>query len=111
MTTPTTIRGFAGEMVEPGHATYDTHREIWNAMVDRRPALIARCTSADDVAAAIRHGREAGLEIAVKCGGHGVLGLSVPEGAWVRYVDQVDSAHPVAVRDWTGTRLPMLPVS
>jgi FAD/FMN-containing dehydrogenase len=80
MTTPTTIRGFAGEMVEPGHATYDTHREIWNAMVDRRPALIARCTSADDVAAAIRHGREAGLEIAVKCGGHGVLGLSVPEG-------------------------------
>ena len=80
MTTPTTIRGFAGEVVEPGHATYDTHREIWNAMVDRRPALIARCTSADDVAAAIRHGRDAGLEIAVKCGGHGVLGLSVPEG-------------------------------
>ena len=80
MTTPTTIRGFAGEMVEPGDATYDTHREIWNAMVDRRPALIARCTSADDVAAAIRHGRDTGLEIAVKCGGHGVLGLSVPEG-------------------------------
>ncbi len=80
MTSPTTIRGFAGETVEPGHATYDAHREIWNAMVDRRPALIARCTSADDVAAAIRHGRDTGLEIAVKCGGHGVLGLAVPEG-------------------------------
>lgn len=80
MTTQTTIRGFAGEIVEPGHATYDGHREIWNAMVDRRPALIARCTSADDVAAAIRHGRDTGLEIAVKCGGHGVLGLAVPEG-------------------------------
>jgi FAD binding domain/Berberine and berberine like len=49
-------------------------------MVDRRPALIARCTSADDVAAAIRHAREAGLEIGVKSGGHGVLGLCVPEG-------------------------------
>ena len=75
-----TIRGFAGEVVAPGDPAYDTHREIWNAMVDRRPALIARCTSADDVAAAIRHGREAGLEIGVKCGGHGVLGLCVPEG-------------------------------
>ena len=80
MTEVKMIRGFAGEIVEPGHAAYDTHREIWNAMVDRRPAVIARCTSAEDVAAAIRHGREAGLEIAVKCGGHGVLGLAVPEG-------------------------------
>ncbi|MDP9484057.1 MAG: FAD-dependent oxidoreductase, partial [Chloroflexota bacterium] len=68
------IRGFAGELVEPGDATYDGHREVWNAMVDRRPGLIARCTSVDDVAAAIRHGREVGLEIAVKCGGHSVLG-------------------------------------
>ena len=74
------ITGFDGELVEPGDPTYDSQREIWNAMVDRRPALIARCTSADDVVAAIRHGREAGLEIAVKCGGHGVLGLAVPEG-------------------------------
>ena len=39
------------------------------------------------------------------------VGLSVPDGSSVRYVDQVDSAHPVAVRDWTGTRLPMHPVS
>lgn len=80
MTSQTTIRGFDGELVKPGDATYDAHREIWNAVVDRRPALIARCTSAEDVAAAIRHGRDEGLEIAVKCGGHGVLGLAVPEG-------------------------------
>ena len=38
----TTIRGFDGEIVEPGHAAYDAHREVWNAMVDRRPGLIAR---------------------------------------------------------------------
>ncbi len=73
-------------------------------MVDRRPGLIARCTSADDVVAAIRHGRDAGLEIAVKCGGHSVLGLSVPEGGLmidlapigdVR-VDAVGSTPPTA---------------
>src|SRR5882757_4478350 len=70
MTDTTTIRGFEGELVAPGQPAYDTHRELWNAMVDRRPALIARCTTPADVAAAIRHGRRAGLEIGVKCGGH-----------------------------------------
>jgi FAD binding domain-containing protein/berberine-like enzyme len=76
----TTIPGFAGEVLLPGDPAYDEHREVWNAIVDRRPAVIARCTSATDVAAAVRHGREAGLEIAVKCGGHSMIGISVPEG-------------------------------
>ena len=58
MTDVMSIRGFAGEVVRPGDATYDGHREVWNAMVDRRPGLIARCTSAQDVAAAIRHARD-----------------------------------------------------
>src|SRR6186997_2242468 len=76
----TTIPGFTGEVLLPGDPAYDEHREVWNAIVDRRPAVIARCTSAADVAAAVRHGREAGLEIAVKCGGHSMIGISVPEG-------------------------------
>lgn len=80
MTMRTTIRGFDGELLEPGDDAYDEHRGVWNALVDRRPGLIARCTSAEDVAAAVRFAREAGLEIAVRCGGHSVLGLSVPEG-------------------------------
>jgi FAD/FMN-containing dehydrogenase len=79
MPTTATIRGFNGEIFLPGDEAYDAHREVWNAIVDRRPAAIARCTSADDVAAAIRYGRETNLEIAVKCGGHSMLGLSVPE--------------------------------
>jgi FAD/FMN-containing dehydrogenase len=74
------IDGFAGELLRPGDAAYAAHRAVWNAIVDRRPALIARCTSAADVAAAIRFARACDLEIAVKCGGHGILGLAVPEG-------------------------------
>ena len=80
MTTMTTIPGFAGELIGPADQAFDRHREVWNAMVDRRPALIARCTSVEDVVAAVRHGRERDLEIAVRCGGHSMIGISVPDG-------------------------------
>ena len=73
------IPGFVGQLIGADGEGYDAHREVWNAMVDRRPALIARCTNADDVAAAIRYARAHDLEIGVKCGGHSVLGLSVPQ--------------------------------
>jgi FAD/FMN-containing dehydrogenase len=62
-------------------------------MVDRRPALIARCTSAQDVAGAIRHARDNKLEIGVKCGGHSVLGLSVPEGGLMVDLTPMDSVQ------------------
>ena len=73
-------------------------------MVDRRPALIARCTSADDVAAAIRHGRTVGLEIGVKSGGHGVLGLCVPEGGLMIDLGPMADVRvdPAARRAWVG---------
>ncbi len=74
------IPHFSGEVIAQGDPTYDQHREVWNAIVDRRPAVIARCTSAADVAAAIRYGRDRGLAIGVRCGGHSILGLSVPDG-------------------------------
>jgi FAD/FMN-containing dehydrogenase len=74
------IPGFGGVVIAPDDDAYDTHRGVWNAMVDHRPALIARCESAADVAAAIRHARSEGLEVGVKCGGHNVLGHSVPDG-------------------------------
>ncbi|MCY7418210.1 MAG: FAD-dependent oxidoreductase [Chloroflexi bacterium] len=78
--TEASIDGFTGEVVRPGDPGYDTHRQVWNAAVDRRPALIARCTSVADVVAAIRFARAEGLEVAVKSGGHGIQGLAVPEG-------------------------------
>jgi FAD/FMN-containing dehydrogenase len=73
-------RGFHGQVLLPDQDGYDQARQVWNAMVNRRPAVIARCTHPADVAAAVRFGRTLGLEIGVRCGGHSVLGLSVPDG-------------------------------
>ena len=70
------IAGFEGEVVVPGDPEYDRRRSVWNAMHDRRPALIARCTSAPDVVAAIAHGRAEQMEIAVRGGGHSMPGHS-----------------------------------
>jgi FAD/FMN-containing dehydrogenase len=73
-------RGFHGQVLLPDQDGYHRARRVWNAMVDRRPAVIARCKSPADVAAAVRFGHALGLEIGVRCGGHSVLGVSVPEG-------------------------------
>jgi FAD/FMN-containing dehydrogenase len=67
-------------MVRPGDPAYDATRRVWNAMVDRRPALVARCRQTSDVVAAIALARSDGLEIGVRCGGHNIAGLAVPEG-------------------------------
>ena len=68
----------AGQVLLPSDQGYDETRRVWNAMVDRRPALIARCVSTADVRAAVRAARDHELEVGVLCGGHSVLGLSVP---------------------------------
>jgi FAD/FMN-containing dehydrogenase len=68
------------EVLRPGDTRYDTARRVWNAMVDRRPALIVRCRTAAGVAAAIALARDEGLEIGVRCGGHSVVGHAVPDG-------------------------------
>jgi FAD/FMN-containing dehydrogenase len=75
-----TIHGFAGELVEPVDPGYDDARTLWNAMIDKRPAVIARCGSAQDVVAAVAHARNEGLEVAVRGGGHSVAGLSCSDG-------------------------------
>ena len=72
-------RGFQGQILLPEEGAYHQARQVWNAMVDRRPAIIARCASPSDVAAAVGFARARDLEIGVRCGGHSVLGLSVPE--------------------------------
>jgi FAD/FMN-containing dehydrogenase len=74
---------FAGELIAPGDARYETARRVWNGMVDRRPALVARCAGEDDVVAALRFARERGLPVAVRGGGHNVAGNAVCDGGVV----------------------------
>ena len=69
-----------GTLLLPGEPGFDDARTVWNAMVDRRPRVIVRCASVRDVVGAVRAARELDLEIGVRSGGHGVLGLAVPDG-------------------------------
>ncbi len=69
-----------GTLLAPGDEGYDAARKVHNGLIDRRPALIARCANTDDIAAAVRHARDAGLEISVRGGGHNVAGRAVAEG-------------------------------
>jgi FAD/FMN-containing dehydrogenase len=66
-----------GNVLLPGDADYDEVRQIWNAMIDRRPAIIARCTSAEDVVQAVRFGHEQELIVSVRGGGHNIAGNAV----------------------------------
>jgi FAD/FMN-containing dehydrogenase len=71
--------GFSGEALAPGDPGYDVARRIHNGLIDRRPAVIARCADAADVARAIDFGREQELELSVRGGGHNVAGKAVSD--------------------------------
>lgn len=68
---------FPGEVLFPDDPGYDEARRIWNAMIDRRPALIARCRSAEDVAQAVKLGRADNLLVSIRGGGHNIAGNAV----------------------------------
>ena len=74
---------FAGRLVQPGDADYDQHRAVFNGMIDRRPALIARCTGDADVVAVVNFARSQELLVAVRAGGHSVPGYGVCDGGIV----------------------------
>jgi FAD/FMN-containing dehydrogenase len=68
---------FNGEVIPPDDPAYDEARKVWNAMIDKRPSLIARPLDAADVVAAVDFARDHGLSVAVRCGGHSVAGKGV----------------------------------
>src|ERR687891_300254 len=69
-----------GPLLLPGDAAYDEARSIWNAMIDRRPAMIARCLGVADVVTCVNFARERGLILSIKGGGHNISGLAVCDG-------------------------------
>jgi FAD binding domain/Berberine and berberine like len=71
------LPGFRGQLFHPGHTHYDEARSVFNAMIDRKPALIARCADADDVVAAVNLASDHELPLSVYGGGHGVTGTAV----------------------------------
>ena len=72
--------GFSGQALTLDHPDYDRSRAVWNGAIDRKPAVIACCTTAEQVADAIRFARGSGLEIAVRGGGHNYAGHAVCDG-------------------------------
>src|SRR5262245_57888781 len=71
------IPGFRGALITPEHVDYHGARAVWNGIVERHPRLIARCSGAADVSAAVRFARDRRLEITIRGGGHNVAGTAV----------------------------------
>jgi FAD/FMN-containing dehydrogenase len=95
---------FDGQVLLADEPGYHQARQVWNAMVDRKPAVIARCASPADVAAAVGFARSHELEIGVRCGGHSVLGISVPQGGLMVDLTPLRSVRvdPDRRRAWVG---------
>lgn len=74
---------FRGDILTPGSAEYETSRRIWNGMIDRRPAAIARCSGPADVRAAVRFSVDQGVYPAIRGGGHNAAGLAMVDGGLV----------------------------
>ncbi len=75
--------GFRGEVLQPGDASYDDARKVWNGMIDKHPALIARCATENDVAMAVQFASTHDLLVAVRGGAHNVAGFGTCDGGIV----------------------------
>ena len=95
------LAAFQGEVIQPGDAGYETARRIWNASIDKRPGIIARCSGVADVVAAVNFARENELLVAVRGGGHNVAGRALCEDGIVIDLSsmkgiRVDARHRTA---------------
>ena len=83
VTAPTLAGSLRGELIGPDQPGYDDARRLYNAMIDKRPALIARCVDVSDVIACVRHAADQGVDLAVRGGGHNGGGLGSVDGGLV----------------------------
>jgi FAD/FMN-containing dehydrogenase len=93
-----------GPVLQPGDPNYDDARAIWNAMIDRRPALIVRCAGTADVVSSVNFARDNGLPLAVKGGGHNIAGSALCEDGMVIDLSGMRDVHvdPRARLAWVG---------
>jgi len=84
---------FSGELLRPGDAGYEEARRVHNGMVNKRPALIARCRGVADVADVIKLARGLGLEVAVRGGGHNVAGRATVDGGLMVDLARMKGIH------------------
>ncbi|HSQ86206.1 MAG TPA: FAD-dependent oxidoreductase, partial [Desulfobacterales bacterium] len=82
-----------GQIVLPDDPNYNEVREIWNAMIDRKPAVIVQCAEADDALHALSYARENGLEISIRGGGHNIAGSALCNNGVL-----IDFSHMKAIR-------------
>ena len=85
-------------MITPGHARYDAERKIFNAMIDKRPLAIAKCTGAADVMEVVRYAREHDIPVSVRGGGHNVAGKALKNGAILIDLGPMDGVRADPVR-------------
>ncbi|SDE07679.1 FAD-binding oxidoreductase [Limimaricola pyoseonensis] len=91
-----------GSLVRPGEPGYDEARAIWNATIDRRPDLVARCAGPADVIAAVRFAKTHGMVLAVRAGGHNIAGKAVADGGLLIDLSQMRGVRvdPATRRAW-----------
>jgi FAD/FMN-containing dehydrogenase len=90
-----------GKVFRPGDAAYDTARQVFNAMIDKYPALIVRCADAADVGRAVTFAREHGFTVSVRGGGHNVAGFAVNDGGLVIDLSSMKDVRVVPARRTT----------
>ena len=89
---------FSGPVLAPGDPGYDEARRVHNGLIDKHPAVIARCQQTADVADAVKFGRSEGVEISVRGGGHNVAGKAVTEGGLMIDLSLMKGIHVDPVR-------------
>src|SRR5229473_4966307 len=83
----------SGHLIEPGDSAYDQARQVWNGMIDRRPAAIARCATVTDVVTCVEFARTCDMTVAIRGGGHNVAGNAVCDGGLVIDLSLMRGVH------------------